>query len=764
MGVEKVFKLKEYVARSLLYFDMRYNFIDSKFLRDNSKIPLNTSPREYWALVLFWKGIFPDKKFDMPLQEFGLRYNFLEKLGFRFLLNTLKFFKTTSSVFDSEHKDFDIHQLSKLDYSQLFAIYDPSVEIASKVTPDPTSEDNFVIVIPVFNAGVFVKKCLDSVLETTTSCEVLVVDDCSTDPETLNLLESLRSNSRIRIVKNHNNLGFVKSANIGFNHSQGKHVLLLNSDTIVFGNWLNRISKYFVHDPKAWTVTPLSNAATVFSVPFSSETSLNEEISRELDHFLSRDLLGNTNVVYAPTCHGFCVAIHRDALNNIGGFNETIFGKGYGEENDFSMRVIAAGHRNVIATDTLVHHFGSKSFGDEKSELSKLNMQALIKLHPTYLKSIRIFLEEKNFEKIRALSLIFLVRSKLLSSKLIISHALGGGVERSVQIENSKFDGVLIIASPRTNNSITLEFSYLLNQEVIEITGIESANLILAILDLVKPEDTQIDHVLGFPPEAIERFNLTNQNYTVRLHDYFYVCPRIHLSGTNNRDCKLPDLNTCTACLTRDFDGNVDIEVWRMRNISLLLQSKSIFASCDDVVNRYKKINKNLVISVSPVELPIKSLPSRLLPRDNGLTLCVLGHLNLNKGARNVEKLADFLDQTKSSMKIVHLGNVIGRAIKKSRNFESLGAYDDTNHLNLLLKDVRPDLFWFPSEVPETYSYTLSEALAFELPISYFDTGAIGERLQDYKWKIPFQIGAESSEIFAQISKEIIKFRSVNGA
>jgi glycosyltransferase involved in cell wall biosynthesis len=142
----------------------------------------------------------------------------------------------------------------------------------------------------------------------------------------------------------------------------------------------------------------------------------------------------------------------------------------------------------------------------------------------------------------------------------------------------------------------------------------------------------------------------------------------------------------------------------------------------------------------------------------------VLGHLNLNKGARNVEKLADFLDQTKSSMKIVHLGNVIGRAIKKSRNFESLGAYDDTNHLNLLLKDVRPDLFWFPSEVPETYSYTLSEALAFELPISYFDTGAIGERLQDYKWKIPFQIGAESSEIFAQISKEIIKFRSVNGA
>ena len=189
--MEKVFKLKEYVARSLLYFDLKYNFIDSKFLRDNSKIPLNITPREYWALVLFWKGVFPDKKFDMPLQEFGLRYNFLQKLGFRFLRNALKFFRSISSVSDSEHKDFEINQLSKLDYSQLFAIYDPGVEIASIATPNPTSEDNFIIVIPVFNAGVFVKKCLDSVLETTTSCQVLIVDDCSNDLETLNLLEPL---------------------------------------------------------------------------------------------------------------------------------------------------------------------------------------------------------------------------------------------------------------------------------------------------------------------------------------------------------------------------------------------------------------------------------------------------------------------------------------------------------------------------------------------------------------------------------------------
>ncbi len=757
-----MFRLKEFVGRLLLYFDLQYNFIDPKYLRDNLKVPLEMTPRDYWALVLFWRGIYPDKKFEMSLKEFGFRYNFIQRLGFRFLRITLNFFEKVSSVRQFEDEDFHSNATSSLDFTQLIALLDAKNETNLRVTFNPKAEENFIIVIPVFNAATFVKKCLNSVLETTLSCEILIVDDCSTDLQTLDLLESLKSNSRIRIVKNNDNLGFVKSANIGFSQSRGKHVLLLNSDTVVFGNWLSRISNHFTSNPSAWTVTPLSNAATIFSVPFSSETSLSVDASYALDNFLSRKFVNNTKIVYAPTCHGFCVAIHKDALKNIGGFNESIFGKGYGEENDFSMKVAEAGYRNVIATDTLVHHFGSKSFGDEKSELSRANMQALIKLHPNYLKSVRLFLEERNFELIRSLALIYLARSKILSSKLVITHDLGGGVERSVQIENNKFDGILIIASPRTSNSITLEFNYLSNKEVLHISGIQSVNLILAIFDLVQPKDTQIDHVLGFPTEAIENFNLADRNYTVRLHDYFYLCPRIHLSGTTNRDCNLPSINTCTSCLSRDFDKDVDIEVWRMRHISLLIQSQAIFASSKDVVNRYTKVNKNLEISVSPVELPIELLPNRVAPDDGRITLCVLGHLNLNKGARNVEQLAEYLEQINSSMRIVHLGNIIGRMIKKSQNFESLGAYNDIIQLNQLLKVVKPDLFWFPSEVPETYSYTLSEALAFELPISYFETGAIGERLQNYKWKIPLQIGAESKEIFTLVSKELAKFGKMN--
>lgn len=756
-------KVKEYIARILLYFDMRYNYIDSIYIRDNFHFNSDIKTREYWALVLFWKGAFPDKKFETALQDFKEKYNFLEILlfiMFKVLLKSLNF------LAKEQHKKSSIVNpaaSSKFDYSKLLLNIESFKEVRGSESSVPVLEDGFVIVIPVYNAVKYFKKCLVSVMETTARCKIVIVNDCSTDPETIKYLETLETNPRIQVLHNPQNLGFVGSANVGFNNSGDKHVLLLNSDTIVFSNWLNRIACFFVSNPKAWTVTPLSNAATIFSIPFSSETELDVETSKELDKFLSQNFVEAEKVVSAPTCHGFCVAIHKDALSKIGGFDEAVFGRGYGEENDFSMRVIASGHSNVIATNTLVHHFGSKSFGSENSELSKVNMQALLKLHPSYLREVNLFLEESNFVSIRALSLIYLSRLKVLDSKLIISHALGGGVEKSIELENKNYQGLLVTATPRTNNSINIEFKYRGNKQVLVVTGIESSKLLDSIFDLLSPENAQFDHILGFPSEAIESFNLNSHNYSVRLHDYIYICPRIHLSGTNHRDCNLPDLKACTSCLSQDFDKSLDIETWRIRNTTFLFQSEAIFSSCEDVKKRYSKINQNLDISVSPIDFPIEShLHSFLKNKGDSITICVLGHLNQNKGLKNVDLLVRYLQKTRSSIRVAHLGKVIGDQINESKNFVNYGEYDDTEHLYLLLEKIKPDLFWFPSEVPETFSFTLSEALPFGIPISYFDTGAIAERLQNYQWRIPLKIASEAEEIHKSIYEGVKKFRRID--
>ena len=753
-------KVKEYIGRILLYFDMRYNYIDSTYLRDNFHFNSDQKPREYWALFLFWEGIFPDKKFETTFQEFKKRYNLLERLLlflFKALLKSLKFFAKQRH---GKRAIVNPAGSAQLDYSQLLLLIKSLKKVKRSESSVSTLEDDFIIVIPVYNAVEYVKKCLGSVLETTDRCKIVIVNDCSTEPETIKYLEMLQSNPRIQIVENAQNLGFVGSANVGFNNSGDKHVLLLNSDTIVFSNWFNRVTHYFESNPKAWTVTPLSNAATVFSVPFSSETELDVETSKELDQFLSQNFVEAEKVISAPTCHGFCVAIHKDALARIGGFNEAVFGRGYGEENDFSMRVIASGYSNVIATNTLVHHFGSKSFGSENLEISKVNMQALLKLHPGYLREVNFFLEESNFLSIRALSLIYLSRLKVLDSKLVVSHTLGGGVEKSIEVENNDFQGLLVIATPRTHDSISIEFRYRGNREVLVVTGIESSKLLESIFDLLSPENAQFDHILGFPREAVESFNLNSHKYSVRLHDYTYICPRIHLSGTNHRDCGLPDIKTCTSCLSDDFNRSIDIEGWRIRNTTFLFQSEAIVSSSIDVQQRYLKVNQNLNISVSPIDLPINS-KIHSFQRDNSgsITICVLGHLNQNKGLKNVDLFVKYLQKTKSSIRVVHLGKIIGDRINTTKNFVNYGEYNDTEHLYLLLKRIKPDLFWFPSEVPETFSFTLSEALPFEIPISYFDTGAIAERLQNYEWRIPLKIASDAVEIHKSIYEGVMKFR-----
>ena len=60
------------------------------------------------------------------------------------------------------------------------------------------------------------------------------------------------------------------------------------------------------------------------------------------------------------------------------------FGRGYGEENDFCLRAVAAGFRNVLCDDALVLHTGERSFAGMKSELGARNMALLLERHPHY--------------------------------------------------------------------------------------------------------------------------------------------------------------------------------------------------------------------------------------------------------------------------------------------------------------------------------------------------------------------------------------------
>ena len=59
------------------------------------------------------------------------------------------------------------------------------------------------------------------------------------------------------------------------------------------------------------------------------------------------------------------------------------------------------------------------------------------------------------------------------------------------------------------------------------------------------------------------------------------------------------------------------------------------------------------------------------------------------------------------------------------------GWYEEAQ-LQRLIAEARPDVFLFASQAPETYSFTLTSAMATGLPIVATGLGAFPERLRDY--------------------------------
>jgi hypothetical protein len=169
-------------------------------------------------------------------------------------------------------------------------------------------------------------------------------------------------------------------------------VVLLNSDTEVANDWLDRLHACAWRDADIATVTPFSNNATICSYPFEGWAG---DIPGTLglaglDRLFATANAGRT--VDIPTAVGFCMYIRRDAIDALGLFDADRFGRGYGEENDFCMRALKSGRRNVLAGDVFVYHEGAVSFSQEKPALTQAAGKALVELHPDYPRLVHEYL------------------------------------------------------------------------------------------------------------------------------------------------------------------------------------------------------------------------------------------------------------------------------------------------------------------------------------------------------------------------------------
>lgn len=106
------------------------------------------------------------------------------------------------------------------------------------------------VCIPAYNNATYIRETIDSVLgQTYESLELVICDDSSMD-NTVEVIEGIKD-SRIRLIKNHNNLGMSGNWNNCLSHCRGEFIKLLCADDVLRNDAIEKETKALVENPSA---------------------------------------------------------------------------------------------------------------------------------------------------------------------------------------------------------------------------------------------------------------------------------------------------------------------------------------------------------------------------------------------------------------------------------------------------------------------------------------------------------------------------------
>jgi len=244
------------------------------------------------------------------------------------------------------------------------------------------------IIIVNYNTRDLLKKCLESVISNwllaedkppafnrklkitkpqLLAAEVIVVDNGSTDGsgEYIGKLKRLRMNGlEIKTVLNKQNLGFAKAVNQGINQAQGKYILLLNSDTRVQKNSLNRLLKFAKSNPQAGIIGARlvnpdgSIQPSVYHFP-SIKKAFKEFWLGE-DGEYEKYVPQTQKAIEVDAVTGAAMLIPRETIKKVGFFDERYFM--YFEDLDYCRRARRTGLKVYYLPEaTILHHHGQSA-------------------------------------------------------------------------------------------------------------------------------------------------------------------------------------------------------------------------------------------------------------------------------------------------------------------------------------------------------------------------------------------------------------------
>lgn len=224
------------------------------------------------------------------------------------------------------------------------------------------------IIIINYNTCDLLRSCLSSMGNLVENIDLWVVDNSSSDGSVEMLKNSFPA---VNLIKNLDNVGFVKANNQALEKVQGEFVILLNPDTVVHAGWLEALISAF-SDPGIGAACPQllnedgsiqpswGNFPSVWS-EFVFQSFLYKIIpyrmawGKRIHPFLRREYTSTHIVDWGS---GACLAIRREVIDRVGGLEDEIFM--YGEDVEWCWRIRQAGYQILFVPQAKITHFSGK--------------------------------------------------------------------------------------------------------------------------------------------------------------------------------------------------------------------------------------------------------------------------------------------------------------------------------------------------------------------------------------------------------------------
>lgn len=610
------------------------------------------------------------------------------------------------------------------------------------------------IVVPVYAGEDETRKCIASILASRcdTPHEVVVIDDCSPLPSLSTWLEDEAVAGRIRLLRNAANLGFVASVNRAMALHPRRDVVLLNSDTEVAGDWLDRMVRCAASAPDVATVTPFSNNATLasFPFPFVANPLPRGWTTERLDRVFSSLNAGQS--VEIPTGVGFCMFIKRACLDAVGMFDEAAFGHGYGEENDFCRRAVRHGWRNLLCADVFVFHSGGVSFGTSAAARQAHALAILTDRFPEYESLVASFRKTDPIAPLREPVADAVLRDSLAQSCRndgAVLHVLGvgGGAARYVR----ELCELTSASAQRPQHFLlfigggaiaVLEDTRTGWRYPLPLAGAHEPGR-KALDDAVRALNVRTVHLHTLSPAALAllpRFETAACRLVVTLHDIGFLWHNAFADWTKS----VPD--DADRAWRRALEAHLD------RAAVILAPSRYIAAAFSDA---FPALPRPQVFE--PVQHHFDApaaLPDKLTDRiEESLAragfahvqhrVALVGALGTHKGLdywRQLREVAHRTDPARIGWVLIGYGDELlyphaGADLIVHGVFEP-------HELGGLLRAYGVDLVYFPLGMPEAHCFALSDVWMAGWPAVVHDHGALGERLRAHPeggWLLPAQ-------------------------